>query len=305
MANHYASLAELDEVDFQHLDYGLLSTSTTQGSYSAAVQNIFARHSAEVRGQTEPVVAPLHQVAKRRIRELIAKQNNETFQFLAHPERSPNILGIAETIFRKYGRDVPVLNRPIGRELNLDSSMNPVILEIEAGLLKLTADVSGNETQPLSVLMNQLKWVFNQYKVIGEEVMRLETLLSQKTESLDKLQQRQNIIMTLMPNDALPPLLDAYHEYVRETFESTRIESTYKDLIQAYKMWNILREVISLQQISRDMKEPLCSICLADPVSHTIAPCGHTFCTQCIRRVNTQCYLCRGPVRERIKLFFT
>jgi C-terminal peptidase prc len=83
-------------------------------------------------------------------------------------------------------------------------------------------------------------------------------------------------------------------------------ETTYKELAEAYKKWNILRELITFQNItSPDTKEPLCAICLADPITHTVVPCGHTFCTSCVRRINVSCYLCRGPVRERIKLFFT
>ena len=126
MSNQYASLHELDEEEFQSLDYGLLSTSTIanviSGTYTASMQTIFSRHSAEIRTASEPITQPLHQISRRRIRELIVKQNNELFGWLAHPERTPNALGVADAIFRKYSRDPP-FNRspgPISRELNLD-----------------------------------------------------------------------------------------------------------------------------------------------------------------------------------------
>jgi hypothetical protein len=193
---------------------------------------------------------------------------------------------------------------PISRELNLDVSNNTVLETIEKGLNSLSSeDASGTAVY---TLIQQLKWVFTQYKIAGEEVMRLEALLTQKTETLDKLQQRQGAITNLIVNDSLPQLLDAFGIYMSEVFEKSNFEQTYKDLVEAYKLWHILREIISLQQIGNgETREPLCAICLTDPVTHTIAPCGHTFCTACVRRVNTTCYLCRGAVRERVKLFFT
>jgi len=305
-SNQYASIHELDEQEFQSLDYGLLSTSTVAGAYTASVQTIFGRHTAEIRNQTEPTVQPLHQVSKRRIRELIAKQNNDLFGWMAHPERTPNPLGIADSIFRKYSRELPFHRTPgpISRELNLDISNNVALGTIEEGLKSFcTEDASGTAVQ---TVIQQLKWVFTQYKVAGEEVMRLEALLTQKTETLDKLQQRQGAITNLVVNDSLPQLLDAFGVYMTEVFEKSNFEQTYKDLVAAYKLWNILREIISLQQIGNgETREPLCAICLTDPVTHTVAPCGHTYCTACVRRVNTACYLCRGAVKDRVKLFFT
>jgi hypothetical protein len=305
-SNQYASIHELDENDFQSLDYGLLSTSTVAGAYTASVQTVFGRHATEIRAQTEPITQPLHQISKRRIRELIAKHNNDLFGWMAHPERTPNPLGIADSIFRKYSRDLPFQRTmgPISRELNLDVSNNTVLETIEKGLNSLSSeDASGTAVH---TLIQQLKWVFTQYKVAGEEVMRLEALLTQKTETLDKLQQRQGAITNLVVNDSLPQLLDSFGIYMSEVFEKSNFEQTYKDLVEAYKLWHILREIISLQQIGNgETREPLCAICLTDPVTHTIAPCGHTFCTACVRRVNTTCYLCRGAVRERVKLFFT
>jgi len=308
MSNQYASLHELDEEEFQSLDYGLLSTSTianvVAGTYTASMQTIFSRHSAEIRTASETVTQPLHQISRRRIRELIVKQNNELFGWLAHPERTPNALGIADAIFRKYSREPP-FNRspgPISRELNLDVSNNAVLTTINTSLNAIV-DTSDNS---ITHLIQQLKFVYTQYKTVGEEVMRLEALLTQKTESLDKLQQRQGIITSLSVNDALPPLLDAFAIYATEVFEKSKIEETYKELVEAYKQWTILREIVTLQVISSgETREPLCAICLSDPITYVAVPCGHTFCTTCIRRLNTTCYICRGLVKDRIKLFLT
>jgi hypothetical protein len=73
-----------------------------------------------------------------------------------------------------------------------------------------------------------------------------------------------------------------------------------------YKKWNICRQIISLQNsIKEKNNEPQCAICLSEPISYTIVPCGHTFCSVCSKKQNTTCYICRGIIRERVKLFFT
>ena len=302
MSDQYASFEE--DPGRSALDFGFLPPSAVQGPYTSTVQNIVNRQNIEMRGATETLLQPLHQISRRRIRELVAKQNNELFQFLQHPDRSPTTLGIAETIFRKFGQEAPLrtnTNYSITRDLRLDMSMNNVVQEIEESMRK-AIDTSGS----LLGLGQQLKWLFNQYKHVGDEVIRLEALLTQKTDVLDKLHQRQSLITSLKNNDALPELLDSFHKYTEMVFKESAFETTYLELSAAYKKWNILREFMTVKTLTdADHKEPLCAICLTDPITHTVAPCGHTFCTTCVRRLNVSCYLCRGTVRERVKLYFT
>jgi hypothetical protein len=294
---------ELDDADMIDLDAQFL-VGSHHSSYTTTVQNILNRHNAEIKTNTDPIIQPLHQVSRKRLRELVQRHNNELFKFLEHPDRTPNSLGIAETLFRKFGQEPPTVTRtvpPISRELMLDTSMNVVVTELDTVMAKDT-----NVPGTLQTLTTHMKWAFNQYKMAGEEVMRLEALLNQKTEILDKHHSRLNVMMTLKNNEALPALLDAFHGYSTEIFKEANFETTYKELAEAYKKWNVLRELITFQNItSPDTKEPLCAICLADPITHTVVPCGHTFCTSCVRRIKVSCYLCRGPVRERVKLFFT
>lgn len=269
--------------------------------YTDTVQNILTLQNSEIKTNTEAVIQPLYQVSRKRLRELIQKHNADLFKFM---EQTPTAIGIADALFKKFGQEPPALNRsmiPISRELALDTSMNTVLAELDAAMNK-EIGVSGS----IQNLGRQMKWLFNQYKTTGEEVMRLEAYLTQKTQNLDKHHQRLNTMLTLKNNSALPGLLDAFHAYSTEIFKESAIETTYRELIEIYKKWNILREFISLQSVT-DMstKEPMCAICLTDPITHAVVPCGHTFCTGCVRRLNISCYLCRGPVRERVKLFFT
>ena len=298
-----ASVNEIDDADMIDLDAQFL-VGSHHNSYGTTVQNILNRQNSEIKANTEPVLQPLYQVSRKRLRELVQRHNNELFKFLERPDRTPNSLGIAEVLFRKFGQEPPTVIRstpPISRELMVDTSLNVVVTDIDAAMAKDTG-IPGT----LQTLTTHMKWAFQQSKVTGEEVMRLEALLNQKTEILDKHQNRLNAMMTLKANEALPSLLDAFHAYSTEIFKEANFETTYKELAEAYKKWNVLRELITFQNItSPDTKEPMCAICLADPITHTVVPCGHTFCTSCVRRMNVSCYLCRGTLRERVKLFFT
>ena len=46
-----------------------------------------------------------------------------------------------------------------------------------------------------------------------------------------------------------------------------------------------------------------CTICYNTTITHCCVPCGHTYCYDCINKTNN-CYICRGIIRNKIKLFF-
>jgi hypothetical protein len=180
--------------------------------------------------------------------------------------------------------------------------MNEVVAEFDEGLKRQKTE----EDTGLQAFMKQLRWMFHQYKQIGEDVLRLETVLYQKLDHLDKLNHRIPVITNLVPNDTLPALMDAFSAYAESVYQTTKIEDDYISLVEAYKKWNICRQIVSLQTILKnDTHEPQCSICLVEPVSFVIVPCGHTFCSTCSKKQNTTCYICRGTIKERVKLYFT
>lgn len=301
MSELYGSADLNEEDEMRPLEF-TLDTPTVPGPYSSSIQNIFARHCAEIRTQSETQIGSIHQISRKRLKDLIAIQNNELFKFLQKPDRTPHPNGIAEAIFRRYGHDIPSLNRTntsISRDLNVDASMNSVITEINTQLER-----HGGTTY--NDLIQQLKWIFIQYRTIGEEILRIESILTQKTEVLDKLHQRMPMITSLSSNEVLPELLESFKKYLEQVFQDSKFEEYYIKLTELYKKWIVLREIIGLQQsIINDQNEPICSICIQDSVTHVIVPCGHTFCTGCSRKMNMVCYICRGNIREKIKLYLS
>ena len=275
------------------------------GKFKTSLTNILSKHSAEIKTASDDIVQPITSISKKKLKDLVLKHNNEIFSFLSRPDKTPHMLGIAETIFRRYGHEVPSIKgnniNTVLRDFNLDASMDTVVNEFDESLRRVSSGNSGLED-----FMKQMRWMFNQYKNIGEEILRQETVLHQKLDTLDKLNNRMPIITSLTSNEALPELIESFSKYAESIYKTCKIEDSYKDLVELYKKWNVCRQIISLQHIVKnEVHEPQCAICLSEPISFVIVPCGHTFCSGCSKKQNTNCYICRGIIRERVKLYFT
>jgi hypothetical protein len=304
-AQEYASAA-WEEGD--HIPEISLDNPNVPGKYTATVTNILSKHLAEAKTTSDEIVQPIASISKKKLKELITKHNNEIFGFMARPDRTPHTLGLAETLFRRYGHEIPTIkgNNPnsILKDLNLDVSTCAVTAFFDEGLKKNV--VATGEGTGINEFVQQMRWIYNQYKTVGEEVLRLETVLYEKMDLLDKLNSRMSLIVGLKTNDALPELINSFTKYADTVFSTSKIEETYKEFVEAYKKWNVCRQIITMHSnFKTDTTEPQCSICLTESISHAIVPCGHTFCANCVKKQNTTCYICRGTIRERIKLFFT
>lgn len=292
------------------LDFSLDSLNNTGiEPYSSAVQNIFSRHCEELYTGAQTLMAPINSISKRRLQELSTRQNNEIFAFLQRPDRTPNQNGIAEAIFRRYGHDMPTIQRqtrPISRELNVDVSMSSTVAYFDDKIAHIHDASGAPAPSTLASLANQLRWATTEYKSLGTEILRLETVLQQRLATLDKLHARAPFVTALPQNDSYPALLEAYEQYMMQTFRDSQIEDTYRELAETYKRWNIMREIISVQMATTHTSatEPTCSICLNDSISYAVVPCGHTFCSPCSRKMSMSCYICRGTIREKLKLYF-
>jgi hypothetical protein len=271
------------------------------GKYRSTVSNILSKHCTEVKLLSEDMIQTSSHLSKKKLKDLITKQNNEIFSFMAHSAKVPESLGVAETIFRRYGRDIPSIKiqSSITDDLKLDVTLDRTLLEFNDELVK------HRTIDSVSDYITQTRWLSGQYKTIGEEVLRLETTLFQKIDLLDKLHQRIPMITSLTHNEALADLVDSFSKYAESVYESSHFEENYHQLVEAYKKWNVCRELLSVQSVmKKDSAEPPCSICLLESVSYTIVPCGHTYCSGCSKKQNTTCFICRGPIRERVKLYF-
>ena len=101
-------------------------------------------------------------------------------------------------------------------------------------------------------------------------------------------------------------MISASEVYLKNIFEENTIEQAYVETIQALKKITILTDsMYTIRQMVNASTEPLCAVCFQEPVRLVSIPCGHTFCVSCGSKQLTTCYICRIPVKDRIKIYFS
>lgn len=290
-----------DDDDLEHF-------SLEERPFSHALTNILSAHVSDIRRQTDSPTASLSDISKRRIRDLVKKYNSDILGFLKRPDRTPCAMDWAERIFRRFGHADYATRTPggsrgdCGRDLNLDPTMTAIREEMNRAFGATCRGAS------VEKFVAQMKWIYGQYKDVGEEIMRLEDEIRRRAENLDKLSARAKMLTGLPAHESLPPVLESFETYAQRMFEESDIAGLYRDVSAAYKRWQVLHDIISLHKtVTQDPRalEPTCSICLVEPVSMTVVPCGHVFCGTCVKKMHATCYVCRAGVRERVKIFFS
>jgi hypothetical protein len=182
----------------------------------------------------------------------------------------------------------------------LDISGETCIEEVNTAM----ATLSGSG--PLKDLAAHLTMIFEQYKDAGEAAIVAQNALKIKMDKLDKLQGKLANLFEIDVNNKYEALMEANEAYLKQVFEEANIETEYKAVVEAYRRFITLRDIVLLTKAhSAAENAPLCSICVEESVSHALTPCGHTFCQSCIRKhTSNSCFICRANVRDKIRLYF-
>ena len=295
----YAPADFLDARDTTPSELMLDPTSTgTTTPYIQIVTNASNRQLQEIKEKT---VNPVSGAGawKKRLKDFLQQKNDELLSFLRKPLSAHPTLSQAEVFFRRFGIPTFTATHQSLREVFLDASGSSLIPKIEEELLAI------GPASPAK-LTEEVRWLYDSYRKAGEEVMVNETTLRMKLELLDKMHQKALGIMDLPINEHSLQLQEAGLQYLSVFFKEQQIEENYKNYIESYRRFTALKEIISTFRFTDHIdKEPLCSICLNQPVSYCLSPCGHTFCSSCIKRQMSSCYICRTPLRDRVRIYFS
>jgi len=241
---------------------------------------------------------------RKRLREMMIKQNETILNFLFRPSTDHSVVGPVQQALRRYAirEDIDVNSIRTFKQVLGDLSGNQlqqIQNEIEECILK-------KGTSSLANLRAQVNALIELYKETGEKLLECENQLKIRLEKMDKIQRRVSTVIELQTNEAMPELVASLESYLKVSFRDMGVESQYKNLLYLYQKHISLREAIHMFKTgSQITNEPMCPICLGDSVAMAIVPCGHTFCVTCARRMMHECGVCRGKIRDRMKLFFT
>ncbi len=287
-----------DADDTRPLQIALDPTGTgSYTPYSQLVRNVVQRHTTEIKEKTVHS-SPASANWRKRFREFMVTKNEDLVNFLKKPLDSSSGVYRAELFLNKFGRSDFSALHPSLQTTFLDNSGSSMTNTIESEMKQIGPSSSKQ-------IVDQVHWLYEQYRIAGDECLKQENNLKLKLDILDKLYQKVIGFCELPVNEDSEKVGEAIESYVKRLVEDNKLEEAYSATIEAYRRFAALKEMIHFLRFTElQDKEPLCSICLADSVSFAFVPCGHTFCGTCMKRQSSACYMCRTPIRERIKVYF-
>ena len=266
-------------------------------SYSIAIDNAITKQLNEIKDKQDQSIT-VQNAWKKRIREFLITKNSKLLEFLTCKLKKHPVLSSIEHFFQKFSKSNIKYNQSL-RDIVLDISNNNISEEMDALCIS-------NEFLTLPRYVEQTKFIMEQYKLVAEKILDQENLLKIKLSSLDSLQSKIGSIQSLSHNEFYEELMNATEKYIGKIFDDNAIENDYNELIENYRKFLYLREVIKVIRLPElTEKEPLCTICFNDQVSYVFVPCGHTYCVSCSKKQFNSCSICRSSISDRVKLYFT
>jgi hypothetical protein len=263
--------------------------------YTNGISGLLLKHIQEMK---ENIGTTVPGNWKKRIRDFLAEKNTQLLDFLNLTISSHPSLSKGDYILRKFGT-LSISGSSSIKDLVLDVSGVDVVSELDARLLSIRTD------NGVPDYLASTKLIFEEYVKAGNSALKAGDSLRLKLESLDKIQGKLAGIIDLDTTSSYEPLLEATEAYLGSVYEKNQIETDYKEFIEAYRRFISLRDIVLMARtLTSTESEPLCMICLNDPISYALSPCGHTYCNTCVKKQISMCFLCRGSVRDRVKLFF-
>jgi hypothetical protein len=136
----------------------------------------------------------------------------------------------------------------------------------------------------------------------GDELIRLDQRLQSECIRIDTVAEKISQLVAL-PNPELDGFQEMMDSYIQKQFSLEILRNSTGIIFSPCRNIRHLRDIL-LPQRAVTQSDPLCCICMTEPVVIALAPCGHTFCTNCSKRT-VVCHICRQGVVSRLRVFFS
>jgi Zinc finger, C3HC4 type (RING finger) len=276
---------------------GPVPNSPMLGPMTGAIHNISARHLHDI-GTSMPDDRQFLRAWRRSLQDVLAQQNSRIVQFLladvsgSSSAAESDIQRRCTDVLNKYSK--PTWNFASStRDLSLPSSTTDAAAAIEQ-------EIGVSPT----VLRDQMRKAIRLYANTASALSTAEMRLEEKLRRLETLVAKVNDLMFMEPTAELEAMSEPARTYLDSVIDKISIEDEYREVIEQQKRFVVLKGLVSLGSFQRQTG-PTCTICMTKEVSHTITPCGHTFCDECCRSQMTACFICRVQIRDRLRLYFS
>jgi hypothetical protein len=174
----------------------------------------------------------------------------------------------------------------------------------------LSIDISGTNTDfvenigiSYEVFSTALDNLNSGYRECLTNLFCADFELRSAINTVENLIKKVNIISNLEVNETTTELLGATAKYIHKTVENIKLYDLFHKFINARKTFISYRNLLQIRTASDTVEtDPVCSICMTDPIKQVSVPCGHAFCDKCISRQHA-CYICRCKIDKKIRLF--
>jgi len=280
--------------DFPDVD---TSDIKPQASLKVAVSNVILHHVSEASDKQQQF-----RQWRRKIKDVIQNHEEKILQFFAKPLPDDQPLKTAHTLLTKYGklsnydttRQVP----HFFKQFIVDSPQNG--LEDLNKYIEELMKIRENDS-PVQRWTSMSKQLLDYMRDTGDELIRIDQRLQSECIRIDTVAEKISQLVSL-PNPELEGFQEMMDSYIDKQFQSSNFEKLYWDYIFTLQKYSALRDIL-LPQRAVTQSDPLCCICMTEPIVIALSPCGHTFCTNCSKRT-VVCHICRQGVVSRLRVFF-
>lgn len=176
---------------------------------------------------------------------------------------------------------------------------------------------------------SEIDTLYTKIKDITVELKGLQVNLNNAEENLNQEIKKMNENIGKIDNfiKFLESLSSLDHENIKEIISNITKLATKLSNIESFKKAkkeyaterrNILKYIYFLRKVNKMNVTNMCVVCMDEPVSHFLDPCGHTFCKTCLQKslevdsfvnenenyINKNCPVCRKYVNKVRPLYF-
>lgn len=181
-------------------------------------------------------------------------------------------------------------------DINNETDMKNIIDNIDTGIQHID--------KLLSLFDEQQRKVIQIEKDMDKSISSIQND-SNKLNEFSEFTQKINSKYKDINNEKLNNCILEICESIKEKSENLELKDTYqKELyILKYLFHNFLKK------INQGNIGSTCSLCLQKQVDTFLEPCGHTGCSECIKKYidmseNPKCFICRKSIFKQHKLYF-
>ena len=268
-----------------------------------AIRNLTTKISTEIRESGDTGLAKIGgiQLVRRAFRDFYQRESVQVFKFLDAPISVNSTITKSIQIMRRYGRPDPALHKLKIKDLALDVSCNTVIPALQE-----TFPVY--DRQDLHTWVAQTRWIMDQWRQAAAEFASAEKQLSTAVTTFQEMDKKCRTLISFpdTQSEEYSGLVEAAERYIKRVFQENQIEHTFKEWLTAFKKLTVLSDSLTaIRAIVNSPSEPMCGVCFNEPVASACVPCGHTFCATCMMKQHISCYICRTPIKEKLRIYLS